>query len=197
MQVKLLRFVEERELLRVGGVTPQPVDVRLVAASNRSLKEMVDAQTFREDLFYRFNVVVIDLPSLRERTDDIPLLFNHFLRRYCREFGKKITTISDEVIEILRAYPFPGNVRELEHIVERTIALSEGGEISSCDLPSDLRGLAMSRVDSQTWPTLEEKEKEYIEKVLAKSGNRVGLAAKTLGVPRTTLWRKMKRFGLG
>jgi two-component system response regulator AtoC len=158
MQVKLLRVVEERRLLRVGGVTPLVLDVRLLAASNRSLKEMVDAREFREDLYYRLNVVTIDIPPLRSRKDDIPLLLGHFLERYCRVFGKRIEGVSDEVTNILNHYPFPGNVRELAHIVERAVALAEGSEIITRDLPSDLRRLSMSRVENDAWPTLEAHE---------------------------------------
>jgi two-component system response regulator AtoC len=196
MQVKLLRFVEERTLLRVGGVKPLPVDVRLIAASNKDLKELVKARAFREDLFYRLNVVLITVPPLRARPDDIPLLIRHFLSKYSRAFGKEVTGVSAEVLDILCGYPFPGNVRELENIIERAVALADEAEISARDLPSDLRELQMSSLESQTWLSLEEKEKQYIQQVLTKTNYRKSLAAAILGVPRTTLWRKMKRHGL-
>jgi two-component system response regulator AtoC len=196
MQVKLLRFVEERKLLRVGGVSPLPVDVRLVAASNRDLKEMVNARAFREDLFYRLNVVVVNLPPLRLRKDDIPLLVSCFLNKYCMAFGKETKSVTDEVIDIFNQYPFPGNVRELEHIVERAVALADSDEISVRDLPSDLRELSMTRFETKAWPTLDEREKQYIKEVLTKTDHNKSLAAETLGLPRTTLWRKMKRHGL-
>jgi two-component system response regulator AtoC len=197
MQVKLLRFVEERKLLRVGGVEPLAIDVRLVAASNRDLKGMVKSRAFREDLYYRLNVVVIELPPLRSRRDDIPLLIRHFLRKYCLAFGKEISSVSADVVDALCRYPFPGNVRELEHIVERAVALAEGHEIKTRDLPSDLRELSMDRLETKDWLTLEEMEKRYIERVLNMTHNNRSLAADTLGLPRTTLWRKMKRHGLG
>jgi transcriptional regulator with PAS, ATPase and Fis domain len=186
MQVKLLRFVEERVLLRVGGVKPLPVDVRLLAASNQDLVDMVKRHAFREDLFYRLNVVAITLPPLRTRRDDIPLLVRHFLGKYSRAFGKEVKEVSSEVMQILSRYPFPGNVRELENIIERAVG----------DLPSDLRELSISSLERNHWLSLEEKEREYIREVLIKTDYKKNLAADILGLPRTTLWRKMKHFGL-
>jgi two-component system response regulator AtoC len=196
MQVKLLRFVEERTLLRVGGVKPSPVDVRLIAASNQDIKELVKIHAFREDLYYRLNVVLITLPPLRARQDDIPLLIRGFLHKYSRAFSKEVKGVSSEVLDILFRYPFPGNVRELENIIERAVALTDETEISIHDLPSDLRELSMSSLETQTWLSLEEKEKRYIQEVLIRTNYRKSLAAEILGLPRTTLWRKMKRHGL-
>jgi DNA-binding NtrC family response regulator len=196
MQVKLLRFVEERTVMRVGGVRPIPIDVRLIAASNRDLKEMVRSHDFREDLYYRLNVVVISLPPLRERLEDLPLLVEHFLRKYAPAFGKKISGVSSEVLEVLAQYPFPGNVRELGNIFERAVALSDEPEIGLRDLPSDLRELSMRSVGGEAWPTLEARERDYIQKVLALTDGHRSRAAEILGIPRTTLWRKMKRLGL-
>ena len=196
MQVKLLRFVEERTVMRVGDVRPIPVDVRLIAASNRDLKEMVRTRDFREDLYYRLNVVVISLPPLRDRLEDLPLLVEHFLRKFGPAFGKKIAGISKEVLEVLSQYPFPGNVRELGNIIERAVALSDESVIGLGDLPSDLRELSMSSVEGRAWPSLEEKERSYIQQVLAVTDGHKTRAAEILGVPRTTLWRKMKRLGL-
>ena len=196
MQVKLLRFVEERSFLRVGGVKPIAVDVRLIAASNRDLKELVAAGAFREDLYYRLNVVMIPLPPLRARSDDIPLLIRHFLDKYSQTFGKEIEGVSSEVLEILSRYPFPGNVRELENIIERAVALTDDTELSTRDLPSDLRELSISSLDPQACLSLEEKEKQYITEVLIKTNHNKSLAAEILGLPRTTLWRKMKRYHL-
>ena len=196
MQVKLLRFVEERSFLRVGGVKPISVDLRLIAASNRDLKELVAAGAFREDLYYRLNVVMIPLPPLRARSDDIPLLIRHFLEKYSQTFGKEIGGVSSEVLEILSRYPFPGNVRELENIIERAVALTDETELSTRDLPSDLRELSISSLDPQACLSLEEKEKQYITEVLIKTNHNKSLAADILGLPRTTLWRKMKRYHL-
>ncbi len=196
MQVKLLRFVEERFLLRVGGIKRIPVDIRLVAASNQDLKAQVKAATFREDLFYRLNVVLITLPPLRTRPEDIPLLIRHFLAKYSRSFGKEVTRVSTEVLDILTHYPFPGNVRELENIIERAVALSDDTEIGAADLPEEIRELSISTINTRSWVSLEEKEKQYIQEVLAKTNYRKNLAADILGLPRTSFWRKLKRFGL-
>jgi DNA-binding NtrC family response regulator len=196
MQVKLLRFVQERAFLRVGGVKPLPLDVRLLAASNRDFKEMVKAGTFREDLYYRLNVILITLPPLRSRPDDVPLLVRHFLNKCSHALGKEVQSMSSEALAILKHYPFPGNVRELENIIERAVALSDDNEIIARDLPSDLRELSMSSLETQSYMTLEEKEKRYIQEVLNKTNQRKNLAAEILGLPRTTLWRKMKHHGL-
>ena len=196
MQVKLLRFVEERTVMRVGGTRPIPVDVRLIAASHRDLKEMVRSHEFRDDLFYRLNVVVISLPPLRDRLEDLPLLVEHFLRKYAPAFGKKITGVSTEVLEVLAQYPFPGNVRELGNIIERAVALGDDRVIGLRDLPSDLRELSMSSVEGRAWPSLEQRERDYIQKVLSLTDGHKSRAAEILGIPRTTLWRKMKRLGL-
>ena len=196
MQVKLLRFVEERTFLRVGGIKPLPVDVRLVAASNRDFKDMIKRNIFREDLYYRLNVVFISLPPLRSRQDDIPLLIRHFLNKYSRAFGKEVNGVSTEVLDILSRYPYPGNIRELENIIERAVALSDDAEISAQDLPSDLRELSMSSFETHIWQSLEDKEKKYIHEVLIKTNHNKSLAAEILGLPRTTLWRKLKRHGL-
>jgi len=192
MQTKLLRFVEERTLIRVGGVKALPIDSRLVAASNRDLKSMAEKREFREDLYYRLNVVNITLPPLRKRTDDIPLLVQHFLGKYNRSFNKNIGGISAETLDILSRYPFPGNVRELENLIERAVALSEGAVLTPHDLPSDLRELSMSNYETHSWPSLEEQEKRYIQQVLNKTNGRKSLAASILKIPRTTLWRKIK-----
>ena len=196
MQVKILRFVQERALLRVGGIHPLPVDVRLLAASNQDFKEMVKAGTFREDLYYRLNVILITLPPLRSRPDDIPLLVRHFLKDYSHALGKEVKRISSEVLDILSQYPFPGNVRELRNIIERAVALTESSEITARDLPSDLRELSMSSLEAHALMTLEEKEKQYIQEVLKKTQYKKNLAADILGLPRTTLWRKLKHYGL-
>ncbi len=196
MQVKLLRFVQERTVLRVGGIRPIPVDVRMIAASNQNLKTLVKDKYFREDLYFRLNVVLISLPPLRARAEDIPILINHFLEHYRTLFDKNISNLDAEAMEILLRYPFPGNVRELENIIERTVALTDGPVIRSRDLPKDLQQLSISSLDNGELASLEEKEKEYIHQVLVHTEFKKGLAAEILKVPRTTLWRKMKRFGL-
>jgi len=196
MQVKLLRFVQERTLLRVGGVKPIPVDVRLISASNVDLRNAVKAKKFRQDLYYRLNVVSIALPPLRARKDDIPLLAHHFLTTHSRAFGKQVRGLADDTLEILSQYPFSGNVRELENIIESAVALAEEPIIRPKDLPQDLQQLSMSSMDIPSWPSLEEKEREYILQVLIRTNHNKGRAAQLLRIPRTTLWRKMKRLGL-
>jgi two-component system response regulator AtoC len=196
MQVKLLRFVQERSLLRVGGIKPIPVDVRLIAASNQDLRKAIKNKRFREDLYYRLNVVLITLPPLRARRDDIPLLVHHFLAKCGQAFGKKVTDVDPETLEILLNYPYPGNVRELRNIVERAVALTDKETIRPKDLPSDLQRLSMRSLETQAWPSLEEREREYIQQVLVKTHYKKKVAADILKIPRTTLWRKMKRLGL-
>lgn len=161
MQVKLLRFIEERTFMRARGLRPIPVDLRLIAASNKNLKTLVAENQFREDLYYRLNVVCITLPPLRNRKDDIPLLVNHFLEKYCRLFAKESKTVSKAVLTVLASYPFPGNVRELANIIERAVALSDGVLISEADLPSDLRDLAFQSLDTLCDLSLEAMEKTH------------------------------------
>jgi two-component system response regulator AtoC len=139
---------------------------------------------------------MIPLPPLRARPDDIPLLIRCFLEKYSRAFGKEVKGVSSEVLDILSRYPFPGNVRELENIIERAVALSDEPEISARDLPSDLRELSMRSIEAAPRLTLEEMERKYIQEVLIKTNYRKSLAAEILGLPRTTLWRKMKQHGL-
>jgi DNA-binding NtrC family response regulator len=196
MQTKLLRFTEERRVTRVGGVKPIPLDVRLIAAGNQDLKELVKRQVFREDLYYRLNVVVITLPPLRERKGDIPLLIGHFLRKYSCAFAKEVRGASPQALELLTQHHYPGNVRELENAIERAVALAEGHEIGADDLPQDIRGTALQAGELGHWPSLEDHEKTYIRRVLHHTGNRRAEAAALLEIPRTTLWRKMKRYGL-
>ncbi|NOX33968.1 MAG: sigma-54-dependent Fis family transcriptional regulator [Deltaproteobacteria bacterium] len=196
MQMKLLRFVQERCLIRVGGVKSFPVDVRLIAAGNHDLKQEVESKNFREDLYYRLKVVSITLPPLRDRKEDIPLLIQHFLKRYNKLFNKHVAGVDQETMEILGQYPFPGNVRELENIIERGVALSDKPVIGCEDLPGDILELSITSLEDTSWKSLEEMEKEYIRKVLIQTGRHKGRASEVLKIPRTTLWRKMKRFNL-
>jgi transcriptional regulator with PAS, ATPase and Fis domain len=175
-------------------VDPIAVDVRIIAASNMDLNEAVSNKTFREDLFYRLNVVCITMPPLRDRKDDIPLLVRQFINKYSRAFKKEINGLTPQTMEILLNYPFPGNVRELENLIERAVALTDESNILPHDLPPDLQRLAIN--GQNAWPSLEKKEREYIRQVLIKTNYNKGLAAEILNVPRTTLWRKMKRLGL-
>lgn len=196
MQAKLLRFVEERAIMRVGSVKKVPVDVRLIAAGNKSLRAMVSRGEFREDLFYRLNVVAIPLPPLRERLDDVPLLVAHFIDKHAQALSKRVDGVSQEALDALCRYSYPGNVRELENLIERAIALTDETQITLRDLPADLQHLILAPPPQGPWPALEEVERKYIVSVLEQVGGSRSRAAEILGVPRTSLWRKLKRYGV-
>jgi DNA-binding NtrC family response regulator len=196
MQAKLLRVIQERELIRVGGNTPIPVDIRIIAATNKDLKKLSDAGIVRQDLFFRLNVISFQMPTLAERREDIPLLATHFLNKFTQRTGKRIAGFSKEVIGRLTSYGYPGNVRELENVVERAASFACGGHIETEDLPPDLKDF-----DSFTFhhskgkmKTLEELEWEYIHWVLERVGNNKSEAARILGIDRVSLYRKLKQF---
>jgi DNA-binding NtrC family response regulator len=196
MQVKLLRVIQEKEVLPVGGETPVSVDVRFIAATHRDLKEDVEKGHFRQDLFYRLNVITIKLPSLSNRDGDIPLLAYHFLTQKCKAMNKDVQSIARESMELLCQYTWPGNIRELENVIERAVALASGPEIQAGDLPEYISNLSVEtyrRRDSE-FPTLEEQEKNYIKWVLDKCDGNKTKAAKIMGIDRVSLWRKIKRF---
>ncbi|MFZ5864567.1 MAG: sigma-54-dependent transcriptional regulator [Thermodesulfobacteriota bacterium] len=198
MQVKLLRVIQERQMMRVGGTTTIQVDVRFIAATNRNLQEAVQSNEFRRDLYYRLNVVSFDLPPLAARRGDIPLLAHHFLEKHSKLLGRETPSLSREVLAILKDYDFPGNVRELENIIERGIALATGSTISAEHLPDDIRDFSITtfRRKNGRLPTLEEQEIEYIKQILTQTGGNKTAAAETLGIDRVSLWRKIKRYGL-
>jgi len=192
MQIKLLRVLQEKQILRVGGTRPIELDIRIISASNKDIKQACLEGNFREDLFYRLNVVTLHLPRLSRRKEDIPLLIMSFIEKYSRPFGKKVKRISPQALDILMRYQFPGNVRELENIIQRAIALTEGEIISDQVLPDDLQKLEINMIDGEGLQTLEEVERQHIARVLQKTGGNKSLAGKILNLPRTTLWRKMK-----
>jgi transcriptional regulator with PAS, ATPase and Fis domain len=196
--VKLLRVIEERSLLRVGGTQPISVDIRIVAATNKDLNKEVGKGGFRKDLFYRLNVVSLHLPPLAERKDDVPLLAHHFLKLYAKAQDKKIEGFSDEAMAILTNYEFPGNIRELENIVERAVALCNDSLISPKHLPQDLEQYSFKvyRQQGKRLPTLEENELDYIRWVLKQANGNKTRAAEILGIDRVSLWRKLKRWDL-
>ncbi|UCH82506.1 MAG: sigma-54-dependent Fis family transcriptional regulator [Nitrospiraceae bacterium] len=198
MQVKLLRVVQEREVLRLGSTKPLSVDVRFVAATNRDIKELVKTGDFREDLYFRLNVVSITIPPLSDRRDDIPLLSYYFLKKFSTLMKKDVHEISPEVMAILMNYDFPGNVRELENIVERGVALTNCNKIESGHLSEDLRELSIRtfRRKEGNIPTLEEQETSYIQWVLKEVGGNKTAASHALGIDRVSLWRKLKKSGL-
>jgi DNA-binding NtrC family response regulator len=198
MQVKLLRVIQEREMLRVGGTEMIKVDVRLVAATNRNIQDAIKEGAFRQDLYFRLNVVTLRIPPLSERKDDIPLLSYYFLKKYALIMKKEVTEIAQDVIGLLMNYDFPGNVRELENIIERGVALATGNAIDLAHLPEDLRELSIKtfRRKEGKIPSLEEQETAYIKWVLNEVGGNKTLAAQMLGIDRVSLWRKLKRYGL-
>jgi len=198
MQVKLLRVIQEKELLRVGGVDPLPVDVRFVAATHRDLQQDVQSGHFRQDLYYRLNVIALQLPPLTDRSDDIPLLVNHFLIQKSRAMQKNIDAIEPQAMDLLCRYSWPGNVRELENIMERAVALENGPMIRVADLPDYIDNLTIEtyRHTPSEIPSLEDQEKRYIQWVLDKSEGNKTKAAKIMGIDRVSLWRKLKRYGL-
>ncbi|NWF99055.1 MAG: sigma-54-dependent Fis family transcriptional regulator [Nitrospirae bacterium] len=198
MQVKLLRVIQEKEVLRVGGTIPIKVDVRFIAATNRDISKSIKNGDFREDLYFRINVVSLNIPPLSERRDDIPILCYHFLKKYNAVMKKDIKEISSDVIAILQEYDFPGNVRELENIIERGVALCTGNILSIEHLPEDLKVISIKtfRKKDGKIPSLDEQEKAYIQWVLKEVNNSKTLAAQMLGIDRVSLWRKLKKYGL-
>lgn len=198
MQVKLLRVLQERKVMRVGGTREIFFDVRVVAATNRNLLRDVKEGRFRQDLYYRLNVITLQVPSLVERRDDISLLCQCFVEKYSTAQEKEIKEISEEVIEILMNYEFPGNVRELENIIERAVTLCRGNRIETVHLPPDLQQMALkySREKPQEFLSLEDYEKDYILWVLKKIKWNKTRAAEILGIDRVSLWRRLKKWGI-
>ncbi len=198
MQVKLLRVIQEREVMRLGGTEPIKVDVRFLAATNRDLHEMIKDGLFRQDLYFRLNVVSFRIPPLSERKDDIPLLSYYFLNKHSVIQRKDVSDVAQEVIALLMNYDFPGNVRELENIIERGVALSHSGVIETAHLPEDLKELSIRtfRKKEGKYPSLDDQEMTYIKWVLHEVGGNKTIAAQILGIDRVSLWRKLKKYGL-
>jgi DNA-binding NtrC family response regulator len=196
MQVKLLRVIQEKEVLPLGATKPVRIDVRFVAATNRDVQEMVRQGGFRQDLYFRLNVVNLHIPALSARRADVPLLAHHFLAKHAALMGKGVSELAPDAVDLLRAYDFPGNVRELENIIERGVALATGHSIEPANLPADLRELTIRtfRKKAGRIPTLDEQEQEYIAWVLQEAGGNQTLAAQLLGINRVSLWRKLKRY---
>ena len=199
MQVKLLRVLQEHELMRVGSTEPVNINVRVVAASNRDLKDAVDKGLMREDLYFRLNVVTLSMPPLRERRGDIPLLAYYMLRKYSTIIGRDVQEITPEAMQRLVEYDFPGNIRELSNFIERGVALSSGTELGIEHLPQSLGALTVrvftpEMASSPT--TLEEQETEHILNVLNMAGGNKTKAARMLGIDRVSLWRKLKKLGI-
>jgi two-component system response regulator AtoC len=214
MQVKLLRALQESEFERVGGIKTIRVDVRLVAATNRDLKRLIASGTFREDLFYRLNVVPIRLPALRERTGDIPVLVEHFLGKFNERLKKKVEGAESEAMDVLVAYPWPGNIRELENVIERAVLFCDAQKLRASDLPPEIRGIpAMANVPlpeadltaalagegglkEHVKVAMSRLEKELVSRALQQTGGNVTHAARLLKISRKGLQLKMKELGL-
>ena len=196
-QVKLLRVLETRTVEPVGSARPVPVDIRLVAATNRNLRAWVDAGKFREDLFFRLNVVDINLPPLRERQGDLPLLCDAFVREYNPQLGRSILGIEPDAMAALAAYPWPGNVRELRNVVERMMVLAKGDRLTLADVPEEVRlGAAAQPAPVGAPPPAEPEEAAHIRRALAETNGNRTAASKRLGIPLRTLYRRIKAYGL-
>jgi DNA-binding NtrC family response regulator len=197
MQAKLLRVIQDREVLRLGAIEPLKIDVRFIAASNRDIQDSLKKELFRQDLYFRLNVVSLHLPPLSERKDDIVLLSYYFLKKYNLIMNKHVDEISSDVLDILMHYDFPGNVRELENIIERGVALSNSTVIETADLPDDLMEISIRtfRQKEGKLPSLEEQEQAYIKWVLKEVGDNKTIASQVLGIDRASLWRKLKKYG--
>ncbi len=208
-QVRLLRVLQDRTLERVGDTTTIPVDVRVILATNADLEQAVRDRTFREDLYYRINVVTLEMPPLRARKADVPFLIEHFLTRFRRESGKRIVGLDPAAMNLLVHYRWPGNVRQLENVIERAVVLCSGEQIGVTDLPASVRGevrteaIADSPVDlppdAHLMPlrqALEAPERQIIERALQLHGGNREATAKALGINRSTLFNKLRKFGL-
>jgi len=202
LQVKLLRVLQDEMVRPLGSTESVKVDVRIIAATAANLAEAVKEGTFRDDLFYRINVLLIEVPPLRDRNQDVPLLVTHFVEKFNKRLGKDVKGFRPEALQALMAYPWPGNVRELENVVEKTMVLTEQQEIGSSELPDELKGDASS--DTSPWPTegillkpnIVALEKNLIQKALAETDNNRTRAAKLLGISHPTLLSKMKNCGI-
>ncbi len=206
LQAKLLRVLEERQFRRIGGNQPVTVDVRILSATNRDLRKSIDADFFREELYYRLNVVAITLPPLRERAEDIGLLANEFLKQYRKAAGVPVERISPEVMRMFELYHWPGNVRELQNVIQRSTLLADGDTIQLRDLPEHIRMSSASagiganwggltfRAAKQRW--LAHFEKEYVAELVRRAGGNVSRAADQAKMNRKTIQRIMKKYGL-
>jgi two-component system response regulator AtoC len=205
-QVKLNRVLQEREIRRVGDTTPTKVDVRIVAATHRDLREEVKAGRFREDLFYRVNVLTVRLPPLRERPDDVPLLAAHFLEKHARAFRRDVRGFEPEALRVLTSYAWPGNVRELENAVERAVAVARGAEIQPGDLPPDVAAAPSAIPPGAMLAALPYRDaveqardrisREYLEALMKEFGGNVTRAAERAGMERESLHRLLRRYGI-
>jgi len=190
-QTDLLRVLQEKEIVRVGGNQPIKVDFRAIAATNKNLETLVKAGSFRPDLYYRLHVFCIDLPPLRDRREDIPLLVGHFLNKFCMATSRQVPAITQEAMEVLMRHDWPGNVRELENAVERALVVGRGSEIRPSDFSFQFDGDA-----PKAGRTLEDVERVHIERILRETQHNLSRAARILDIDRTTLYNKLRKYGL-
>ena len=196
-QVKLLRVLQEKEFEPLGATVPVKADVRVIAATKENLVKLIKKGTFRDDLYYRLNVVKIELPLLVKKRDDIPILINHFIDKFNKRMGKSIQDISKDVMNILMQYDYPGNVRELENIIEHACVMCQGTRIRKAHLPPEINPKSEIVVDEEdTRPAIQSFERQLILETLEKNNGNKVLSAKELGLHRSTLWRKMNKYGL-
>jgi len=214
-QAKLLRVLQERKVASIGSTQPEPIDIHLVAATNKNLRTMVSEGSFREDLFFRLNIIPIDLPPLRERKHDIPILIRHFLKKYSAEIGKEISRVAPDVMKFLENYPFPGNVRELENMIERSVVLAESDVIRNEDLElwnsgGAYSGSPESTIDRIPFNTEELKEMKrhirehameslesaFVNNALERNNWNVTRAAEQTGILRPNFQSMMKKLGI-
>jgi DNA-binding NtrC family response regulator len=193
LQAKLLKVIEDKEFLRVGGTRSIKVDVRFITATNQNINTLVSDGKFREDLFYRLNVMDIHIPPLRERRGDILPLSIHFLEKHSKKINKKISGFGKETMDMLMSYNFPGNVRELENIIERAVILEKTSLIQPESLPQSIKLFQVETITSKKIKTIDELNKEYAEKVLEFVEDNKSKAADLLGISRTSLWRILKK----
>ena len=193
VQTELLRVLQEKEIVRVGDTMPIKVDFRAIAATNKSLERLVEERLFRPDLYYRLNVFTINLPPLRERREDIPLLANHFLEKFARQMNRPVQRLAPETLELLMRYDWPGNVRELENSIERALLMRREGDLKPEDFPFQLHP---SGPLIATGRRLEDVERAHIERILAETSWNLSKAARILDIDRTTLYNKIRKYGL-
>ena len=193
LQAKLLTAIQRRSIVRVGSNSPMPIDIRLICATNRNLQEMVDNGEFREDLLYRINTIHIEIPSLRERKEDIIPLAERFMVRFCKQYDKEPMKFSSAAKEKLSIHPWYGNIRELEHVIEKVVIISDEPLI-----PAEILQLSSRKIESpeRNISTLEDMEKQMIRKALEACAGNLSAVATQLGITRQTLYNKMKKFGL-
>lgn len=196
LQSKLLTVLQKREVTRIGTNKAIPVDIRLICATNMHVHEMVQEHTFRQDLLYRINTVEIFLPPLRERHDDIPQLSNHFLKQYSQKYRKNFSGFTPAAMELLQRYPWPGNIRELQHAIERAIIMAEGDQLDSRDFFFLSAKPASEKVQASVTLNLDDMERSTIQRAIDKNGGNISKAAKELGLTRASLYRRLEKYGL-